>query len=80
MFRKLNELEEAALSNLRSKGKVKNFTSKDKKVRYDHKGNFTVCVLKSGASIYTGAAKRNPKDKGNRMLGEMTSFIRALEN
>jgi hypothetical protein len=81
MFRKLNEAETKLLSKLRKRGgetpRVKGLLNQ-KRVRYDEFGNFTVCVLKVGPSIYTGVAKANPTDAYNPEVGQAIAFSRAV--
>lgn len=78
MFRKLNEVELGILAKKRKQGKVKGLLN-EKKVRYDHTENFTVCVLKVKDSVYTGVAKFNPTDTNfNPEVGERLAFSRAI--
>lgn len=77
MFRKLNEVETAMLKRLRDRGKVKGLLN-EKKVRYDETGNFTVCLIKSNGSLYSGVAKANPNDNFSPEVGRNLAFTRAV--
>lgn len=45
---------------------------------YQCDGTFTVCVIKIGNHIYSGASKRNPTDKPNSMRGKAVALTRAI--
>ena len=43
-------------------------------------GNFTAVVISDGASVFVGAAKRNPTDKSNPKRGRLIALSRAVKS
>lgn len=79
-FRKLSAAETAAVLKLIRRGHTSLSAARARMltVRFDHKENFTVAIVKSGKGVFTGVAKRNPSDKFNAEAGEALAFNRAI--
>jgi hypothetical protein len=81
-FRTLTALERSSVLKLIRREPARTTLSETRSrtitVRFDHTDNFTVAILKIGKAVFTGVAKRNPRDKANAEAGEAIALRRAI--
>jgi hypothetical protein len=76
-----NDVEQRIIDRMKQRGKLEKDVLKEKltsPVIYVADKNFTYATFSTENTIFVGAAKRNPNDEYNPVVGEQLAFTRAV--